>query len=155
MKFYVQDSHANKQINIIASFVEDGVSDAEIVGLLGVKGYRNLLRSDGVWAEADVLAIREKFRLNFVDVVSPVKKNKISRISLMGGILGAIFTNPRKALEDEVTLGNKTGWVATHIEPHRTTNLFVFLVQIAVLIFTFGLFTWGGGYLVLFEREDG
>lgn len=153
MKFYVQDSHANKQINMIASLVEDGVSDVEIVGRLEVKGYRNLLREDGVWAEADVLAIREKFRLNFVEVVSRVKKNKISRISLMGGILGAIFTNPRQALEDDITFGNKAGWVATHIEPHRTTNLFVFLAQIVVLILTFGLFTWGGGYLVLFERE--
>ncbi len=82
------------------------------------------------------------------------KKNKVTRISLMGGIIGALTTNPRKALEDEINKGNQEGWNAIHIEPHKTTNLFIAGLQIVVLILTLGLFTWGGGYLVLFERED-
>ena len=53
------------------------------------------------------------------------KKNKVARISLIGGLIGALTTNPRKALEDEIDKGNNDGWNAIHIEPHSTTNLFV------------------------------
>mgnify|MGYP001397737864 CR=1 FL=1 len=81
------------------------------------------------------------------------KKNKVSRISLMGGLLGALLTNPRKALEDSIDKGNQDGWNAIHIEPHKTTNLFVWVIQLMVLFLTLGLWTWGGGYIVLFERE--
>jgi hypothetical protein len=48
------------------------------------------------------------------------KKNKVARISLMGGLIGALTTNPRKALEDEIDKGNNEGWNAIHIEPHYT-----------------------------------
>jgi hypothetical protein len=82
-----------------------------------------------------------------------LKKNKVIRISLTGGIIGAFTTNPRKALEDAIDRQNQEGWNAIDVEPHRTTNALVFLVQILVLILTLGLWTWGGGYLVLFERE--
>lgn len=81
------------------------------------------------------------------------KKNKVTRISLMGGLIGALTTNPRKALEDAIDKGNNDGWNAIHIEPHSTTNLFVWVVQLLVLTLTFGLWTWGGGYIVLFEKE--
>lgn len=81
------------------------------------------------------------------------KKNKVSRISLMGGLIGALTTNPRKALEDEIDKGNQDGWGAIHIEPHSTTNLLVWVLQLAVLLLTLGLWTWGGGYIVLFERD--
>jgi len=81
------------------------------------------------------------------------RKNRVSRISLMGGLIGALLTNPRKALEEEIDKQNQDGWCATHIDPHRTTNLFIWVLQLAVLVFTLGLFTWGGGYLILFERD--
>jgi hypothetical protein len=82
------------------------------------------------------------------------KKNKVTRVSLIGGIIGALTTNPRKALEDEIDKGNQDGWNAIYFVPHRTTNLFIAVLQLAVLVLTLGLFTWGGGYLVLFERES-
>ncbi len=81
------------------------------------------------------------------------RKNKVSRISLMGGLIGALATNPRKALEDMIDKENNDGWNAIHIEPHKTTNLFVSIVQFLVLICTLGLWTWGGGYIVLFEKD--
>jgi len=80
-------------------------------------------------------------------------KNKVTRISLMGGIIGAFTTNPRKALDDEIDKGNQEGWSAIHIEPHGTTNLLISTIQFAVLVLTLGLYTWGGGYLILFQRE--
>lgn len=81
------------------------------------------------------------------------KFNKVARISLMGGLIGAMTTNPRKALDDEIAKGNKGGWRAIQIIPYRTTNLFIAILQFLVLVITLGLFTWGGGYLVLFDRE--
>lgn len=82
------------------------------------------------------------------------KINKVSRISLMGGLIGLLTTNPRKALEDEISKANEEGWNAIHIEVHSTTNLFMWLLQLLVLFLTLGLFTWGGGYLVLLERNS-
>jgi len=82
-----------------------------------------------------------------------LKKNMVTRVSLMGGLIGALATNPRKALENEIDKANREEWNAIHIEPHITTNLFVWILQLLVLALTLGLFTWGGGYLVLFERE--
>jgi hypothetical protein len=81
------------------------------------------------------------------------KKNKVVRISLMGGLIGALTTNPRKALEDAIDKENNEGWNAIHIEPHSTANLLVWVLQLVVLVCTLGLWTWGGGYMVLFEKE--
>lgn len=81
------------------------------------------------------------------------KINKVSRISLIGGLIGAIATNPRKALQKEIDDHNQNGWNTIQITNHSTTNTFIWLLQILVLILTLGLFTWGGGYLVLFEKD--
>ena len=81
------------------------------------------------------------------------KKNKVVRISLMGGLIGALTTNPRKALEEAIDKENNEGWNAIHIEPHSTANLLVWVLQLVVLVCTLGLWTWGGGYMVLFEKE--
>jgi len=80
--------------------------------------------------------------------------NKVERLSLAGGLIGAFSTNPKRALNIMLKSNNDNGWKAIHIESHRTHNLFVFFVQILVLVLTLGLYTWGGGYLVLFERID-
>jgi len=80
-------------------------------------------------------------------------KNTVVRISLMGGIIGALTTNPRKALEEKIAQQNQDGWKALQITQHGTTNLFIWVLQLIVLIVTLGLFTWGGGYLILFEKE--
>ena len=81
------------------------------------------------------------------------KKNKVVRISLMGGLIGALTTNPRKALEEAIDKENNEGWNAIHIEPHSTANLLVWVLQLVVLVCTLGIWTWGGGYMVLFEKE--
>ena len=55
------------------------------------------------------------------------RKNKVTRVSLMGGLIGMLTTNPRKALEDEIDQQNQNGWTATHIDPTaQPTCLFGF-----------------------------
>ena len=99
--------------------------------------------------------LNQKISLTYLkkEISNMAKKNKIARISLMGGLIGALTTNPRKALESAIENANEEGWNAIHIESHRTSNLFIFFLQLIVLAITLGLFTWGGGFLVLLEKE--
>ncbi|MCL2122796.1 MAG: hypothetical protein FWH34_01770 [Desulfovibrionaceae bacterium] len=79
--------------------------------------------------------------------------NKIERVALSGGILGALFTNPRRALESLIEQHNKEGWRVRQIIPHDTTNIAVKIFQIIVLLCTLFLWTFGAGYLIVFEKE--
>ena len=81
------------------------------------------------------------------------KINKMVRISLAGGIIGLIFTNPRKALDKIIEKNNEDGWNAIYYTTHSESNLIIILIQWLVLIFTLGLWTFGAGYLILFEKE--
>jgi uncharacterized membrane protein len=74
MKTYVKDTHANKQINTIASLVESGSSDLDIVKKLTELEYKNLSSMDGVWNQESVKKIRETFKLNSTDGFSPSNK---------------------------------------------------------------------------------
>jgi hypothetical protein len=81
------------------------------------------------------------------------KLNKIVRVSLSGGLIGAIGTNPRRALGQTIQKYNAAGWNCHQILPHSTHNLFIIVLQIIILIVTLGLWTFGAGYLVLFEKD--
>ncbi|MPW29311.1 hypothetical protein F9L16_09905 [Agarivorans sp. B2Z047] len=81
-------------------------------------------------------------------------RNKVSRISLAGGLIGMLTTNPRRALDEEVKDLNDQGWKATHIQPHKTSNMFIAMLQTLTLLITFGLWTFGAGYLILAEKES-
>jgi len=80
------------------------------------------------------------------------KVNKVVRLALSGGLIGMVFTNPRKALDDVIDKHNQDGWNAIYFAEHKTSNLFVLLLQIIVLICTIGFWTFGAGYMVLFEK---
>ncbi|KAG1682839.1 Centromere protein V [Nymphon striatum] len=42
--------------------------------------------------------------------------NKVERVSLAGGLIGALTTNPKRALNNMLELNNAQGWKATHID---------------------------------------
>ena len=81
------------------------------------------------------------------------KVNKVVRISLSGGIIGCLLTNPRRALEARIHEENQLGWNAVYFSPHVETNEFVTILRYAVLVCTLSLWTWGAGYMILFERD--
>ena len=83
-----------------------------------------------------------------------MKQNKIVRISLSGGLIGWIFSNPRRALDSRIAKENEDGWNAIYFLPHTETNVFIRVVQILVLFLTLFIWTWGAGYLILFEKES-
>lgn len=82
-----------------------------------------------------------------------IKVNKVVRISLSGGIIGWLTTNPRRALDQRIDAENQQGWNAIQFQPHSDTNLLVAILRMLVLFLTLGLWTWGAGYLILFERN--
>ena len=82
-----------------------------------------------------------------------VKVNKVVRIALAGGIIGLLTTNPRRALDQRIDKENQEGWTATYFITHSETNLFMFMLRLLVLFLTLFLWTFGAGYLILFERE--
>lgn len=81
-------------------------------------------------------------------------RNKIVHINLMGGLLGLMLTNPRRALDKKIDKENQDGWNAIYFMPHKDSNVLVWLLKILVLVVTLGLWTWGAGYMVLFERRS-
>jgi hypothetical protein len=81
------------------------------------------------------------------------KMNTVVRISLSGGLIGLVTTNPRRAIDAAVDKANQEGWNCHQIVPHNSRNLLVVFLQILVLMLTLGLWTWGAGYLLLLERE--
>lgn len=82
-----------------------------------------------------------------------MKANKVVRIALSGGIIGWLTTNPRRALDERIDRENQAGWNAVYILPHTDTNLAAQVARLLVLGLTLFLWTWGAGYLILFERE--
>jgi hypothetical protein len=82
------------------------------------------------------------------------KLNKIVRVALPGGLIGALTTNPRKVLEQTIQKHNAAGWNCHQIIFHTTHNLFILVLQVLLLIATIGLWTFGAGYLLLFEKDN-
>jgi hypothetical protein len=82
-----------------------------------------------------------------------IKKNKVVRLTLAGGLIGLLGTNPRRALDNEIDRHNQDGWNAIEFQPHLATNMLIRILQFLVLVCTLGIWTWGAGYLILFERE--
>ena len=83
------------------------------------------------------------------------KRNKIDRISFYGGLIGALVMNPRMLLDSRVQKANKHGWTVVQIVPHIETNLLIYILNIALLFLTLGLFNFSAGYLIVFEKEEG
>ena len=83
-----------------------------------------------------------------------MKINNVVRVALSGGLLGMLGTSPRHAIQKRIIKENLAGWSAIYILPHSTANLLIYILQFAILICTLGLWTFTGGYLILFEKES-
>jgi hypothetical protein len=81
------------------------------------------------------------------------KINRVERVSLSGGIIGALATNPRSAIEKKCNELNVQGWNCHQIMPHSTRNFLVMILQSIILVLTLFLWTFGAGYVLLFEKE--
>ena len=74
----------------------------------------------------------------------PLSVNKIS-FSLV---------NPKATIDNRVAEANKAGWTVVNIIPGGEQNALLRLLRIVVLVVTLGLFTYGDGVYVIFEKEE-
>jgi hypothetical protein len=81
------------------------------------------------------------------------KVNKVVRVNLSGGLIGLVFTDPRGAIEKHLNKANADGWNLVQLETAGDANLLVFLLKLAILVLTLGLWTFGTAYYVLFEKD--
>lgn len=79
--------------------------------------------------------------------------NKVDVINLSGGLLGLLLTNPKGALNANIERNNREGWRAVQVLPYSDTNLLLVVLKLVVLVLTLFLWTWGAGYMVLYEKR--
>ena len=81
-------------------------------------------------------------------------RNKIDEISFMGGLIGWLAVNPKDTINRRVAQANEYGWRVVNIIPGSDQNAFLRILRLIVLTLTFGLFTWGDGVYVIYEKEE-
>jgi RNA polymerase subunit RPABC4/transcription elongation factor Spt4 len=85
--------------------------------------------------------------------IKKTKTNKILHVSLSGGIIGLLTSNPRVELEKAVQKANAEGWYVVQVIDDATGNLIIWLLRIVILLITLLLYTTANGYYVVLEKE--
>ena len=83
-----------------------------------------------------------------------MKRNKIDEITFVGGIIGWLAVNPKATIDNRVAEANKAGWTVVNIISGNEQNALLRLLRTVVLVVTLGLFTFGDGVYVIFEKEE-
>lgn len=81
-------------------------------------------------------------------------KNLAVKLSLSGGLIGALTTNPANALQNTFDNYNRRGWRLVQVIHHSDTNLLGVIAKLAVLVLTFFLWTWSSAYILVFEKHE-
>ena len=80
-------------------------------------------------------------------------RTKVERMPVSGGLLGALLTNPRRRLAKIIDGHALEGWHLTALTPLSGANVFMVFLSLVVLVCTLGLWTFGAGYLLAFEKS--
>jgi hypothetical protein len=80
-------------------------------------------------------------------------QNRVVRVRLSGGLIGAISSNSRTALENTMSDANAQGWRCVQVLPEGQQNIFMWLASLFVLCCTLCLWTFSPGFLVVLERR--
>ena len=83
-----------------------------------------------------------------------MKRNKIDEITFIGGLIGWLAVNPKATIDNRVAEANKAGWTVVNIIPGGEQNALLRLLRFIILVVTLGLFTFGDGVYVIFEKEE-
>lgn len=97
-------------------------------------------------------AIVAVVRLNIPQKVSPNQKNKIVDVDFTSGIIGLFLSSPMTKINNTIKKENENGWKVVNIIDSEKGNLFVFLMQLFLLVITLGLYTFSTGKYIIFER---
>ena len=83
-----------------------------------------------------------------------MKRNKIDEITFIGGLIGWLAVNPKATIDNRVAEANKAGWTVVNIIPGGEQNALLRVLRFIILVVTLGLFTFGDGVYVIFEKEE-
>mgnify|MGYP001334647279 FL=1 len=83
-----------------------------------------------------------------------MKRNKIDEITYVGGLIGWLLINPRKTIDARVSQANEAGWTVVNIIPGSNQNALFRLMRYVVLTLTLGIFTFGDGVIVIYEKDE-
>ena len=83
-----------------------------------------------------------------------MKRNKIDEITFIGGLIGWLAVNPKATIDNRVAEANKAGWTVVNIISGGEQNALLRLLRFIILVVTLGLFTFGDGVYVIFEKEE-
>ena len=83
-----------------------------------------------------------------------MKRNKIDEITFVGGIIGWLAVNPKATIDNRVAEANKAGWTVVNIISGNEKYALLRLLRTVVLVVTLGLFPFGDGVYVIFEKEE-
>lgn len=79
------------------------------------------------------------------------KNNKVIRVSFSGGLFGLIFGSHKGKLKKVIEAQNKDGWNYVDSLPDDP-NLVLIVLRLLLLILTLGIWTFGIGYILIFEK---
>lgn len=79
------------------------------------------------------------------------KENSLSRVNFTGGIIGLLAGSQFAKLQKAISMKNAEGWNLTEVIPENR-NLIIWILRLAVLVLTLGLWTLSTGYILVFER---
>ena len=79
--------------------------------------------------------------------------NRIYRVKLTGGIIGALTSDPKKKLDIKVAEINNENFKVVQIIPDATPNLLIIFGRIILLVITLLFYTKSTGYLIITEEN--
>lgn len=97
-------------------------------------------------------AIVSIVRANIPQKILPDQKNKIVDVDFTSGIIGLFLSSPMTKINNAIKKENENGWKVVNIIDSEKGNLFVSLMQLVLLVVTFGLYTFSIGKYIIFER---
>jgi hypothetical protein len=81
------------------------------------------------------------------------RRNKVDEVSFIGGLIGLLFVSPRRIIDNRVKEANEHGWNLIAIEKTSGNNLLINILRFVLLVVTLGLFTFGDGMYLVFEKD--
>ena len=80
--------------------------------------------------------------------------NKVSRVILVGGLIGLFTGNPVDSLNKKIKIENLQGWEVIQVIPDTNLNLLTLILRILLLIITLFFYTTSNGYYIILKRKS-
>lgn len=80
--------------------------------------------------------------------------NKVSKITLTGGIIGLFAGSSLSALNKRISSENAQGWEVVQVLPDTSLNILTVILRMLLLMITLFLYTTSNGYYIVLKRAS-